>query len=449
MKTIARFLCILCVISTITSCKQKGPLDKSIYEDMTAEEILGVSDTIPSFRYFYDNIRSRIVSSSDEYDKVEHGEVTYESMYDMFRYWESPELQEFISSYIFSYSEKMTQYQFKVDSVSDYYRTYIDRFKVLGVPCFDYTKIFEHPEPCYIGCANFPYSQTDINFILPIKNRDLFDEIGIEKLDFVVTLTDKSNPGQVVYKSHGYYVGKCCETFTMRLYDGNVWSSHDPKHDHAAKYSFARIYPQYLSLHLDEIGVFMNVYDAKKSPRDNFLNAFDWYYEVVSGPDYNKFIKSKLPENVYRYWMCQEDSNISNYIAARNKMIWEYCDGQFEPLSVCLPMAVDENISTLYPDEFELYQKVQMCSDVDTKEFESMFNKDEYEVGDWVSPYIELPMHHPNGNYIRAAESVFDKRIPRDPSIIFADEPDENQRRPGESYASYIERIARSGAGLK
>lgn len=115
-------------------------MDRSVYEDMTAKEVLGINDTLPSFRYFYDNIRSRIIAKSNDYDKEECGKVTYNDMYRLFNYWRSSDFLNYVEYCQNSYNEEMAKYQVQVDSIAQHYRSEIDSLKSQGAsfsPSYD------------------------------------------------------------------------------------------------------------------------------------------------------------------------------------------------------------------------------------------------------------------------------------------------------------------------
>lgn len=134
------FLCILGIVCYVVSCKEHSIMDRSVYEDMTAKEVLGINDTLPSFRYFYDNIRSRIIAKSNDYDKEEYGKVTYNDMYRLFNYWRSSDFLNYVEYCQNSYNEEMAKYQVQVDSIAQRYRNEIDSLKSQGVsfsPSYD------------------------------------------------------------------------------------------------------------------------------------------------------------------------------------------------------------------------------------------------------------------------------------------------------------------------
>ena len=413
MKKLASILSILLFLNSIISC-QKSSINKSFFEDLTAEEVLKIQETTQSFKFFYDNIRPRIIRGCDDYDKVEYAEVTYKSMYDMFKYWESSELKQIITDYISAYTDEIKNYQVQIDSISDSYRTYIDKFKVKGAPDFDYTRIFEHPPLYHIyPGSSYPYGVTEVNFTLPIKSHELFNEIGITKLSFRITLTDKKSPGHKVFQQTFSGNHPCFGKFTMNLYDGSIWSLYDPKYHYDARFPV-----DCEGFELAGIEQFISSYNKRLSPRDNFTNAFDWYYEVIEGPSYRKFLLNKIPMTVFSYWESQEGSSLPNYVNARNNMIKEFCKKDFSPLYNALPIAIENNIRVNYPLESCLYDKAKTDSEAATRKFESMFNIYPYDGSDWVSPDLKLPISHSNGNYVRVTQ--FDKRIPRDPTIILS-----------------------------
>ena len=387
-------------------------MDRSIYEDFTAAEVLSISETIPSFRFFYDNIRAKIVAKSNDYDKEQFKGVTYKSMYDLFDYWGSADFAELIESTQNAYSEKMAAYQVQIDSISEHFRSIIDSVKVKGAPQFDFARIFKHPELCYIqndSYYGFPHGQTAVSFSLPIRDLDLFTESGIVKLVFDVTLIEKGKPNGPT--------GHLGEHFVMQLY-GDNWNWCDPKETVVG-------HPKYWDeLDLDDSQTFMKVYSPQLSPAENFNKAFDWYYEVESvGVSYktsgatsafNDYLLRTVPPAVYYYWEAQEGSDISKYVQARNNMIKEYINEFYLPLSQSLPDETESHLLEMYRDEFLLYQVVKKASPQLAEDFEVMSGRINIDCMEWVPAGLRLPISHPNGNYVRAAE--YEKRIFRENS---------------------------------
>lgn len=132
MRRILSTICILSVAVAFSSCKEKSIMDKSIYEDLTASEVININNTLPSFRFFYDNIRATVVANSSEIEKEEFGKITYSDMYKMIDYWSSVEYRNLIESSKQSYNKEMAQFQVQVDSVANYYRALIDTLKTVG-----------------------------------------------------------------------------------------------------------------------------------------------------------------------------------------------------------------------------------------------------------------------------------------------------------------------------
>lgn len=139
-RSIISFLCIWGIVCSIMSCKEHSIMDRSIYDDMTAKEVLDINDTLSSFRYFYDNIRSRIIAKSNDYDKEKYGMVSYNDMYRLFNYWRSSDFLNQVEYYQNSYNEEMSKYQTQVDSIAEHYRSEIDLLKSQGasfLPSYD------------------------------------------------------------------------------------------------------------------------------------------------------------------------------------------------------------------------------------------------------------------------------------------------------------------------
>lgn len=420
----------------ICSC-EKSPLSQSIFDDLTPEEVLSIQEEVPSFRFFYDRIRTPILSNCDEYDKVQYKKVTYKSMYDLFNYWGSEELWGIAKDYVSSYDEQMSKFQSQIDTISESYRSLIDKYKVAGVPEFDFAKIFKHPELHYV---NYYSGLVLATFELPIKDHNLFDDINFKSLEFKVTLFYNDEGDEIHLATRANDVTR----FKMKSSNSSTGETRWKLWDNPAaengglEYAYQRFSDSYSSLKV-----------ADYPTLNTFQKDYDWYYEVESSsPSFNSFVKDKVPEVVYNYWMGQEGSNIDSYINARTRMILEYCDSEFMPLSRYLPSAIEENIVENYPKESYLYQKAVMNNERVTTEFESMFEKIEIGNGDWGTTNIELPISNPNGNYVLSSE--YEGRIVRESSkkTVFP-ALDEKQRRPGESYASYVQRLSTSGFGLK
>lgn len=395
-------------VALFSACKEKSIMDRSIYEDFTAAEVLEISESIPSFRFFYDNIRAKIVAKSNEYDREQFKGVTYKSIYELFNYWSSADFAGLIESTQNAYSRKMAAYQIQIDSISEHFRSIVDSVKVEGAPQFDFARIFKHPELCYIyndSYFGFPNGLTRISFSLPIRNLGLFNETGINHLDFHVVLFEKGKPnGPIAHLN---------EKFSMDIYDGNEWGYCDPKD---------RIPKHWDGLYLDSVPVFMNAYDRQKNPAENFNNVFDWYYEVesigvpykTSGATYafNDYLKHTIPSPVYSYWEAEEGSDVSKYVNARNNMIKEYIDEDYVPSSQSFPDEIEGYLLDQYRDEFMLYQLVREADPKMTEEFEVMVEKVRINCSEWVPVGFRLPIIHPNGNYVKTAE--YDKRIYRE-----------------------------------
>ena len=400
-------LCIAVVL--FSACMEKSIMDRSIYEDFTAAEVLEISETIPSFRFFYDNIRAKIVAKSNDYDKEQFKGVTYKSIYELFNYWSSAAFEELVESNQNAYSSKMAAYQIQIDSISEHFRSIVDSVKVKGAPQFDFARIFKHPELCYINNDSyfgFPNGLTRVSFSLPIRNLGLFNETGICHLDYHVILFEKGKPnGPIAHLD---------EKFSMDIY-GNEWDYCDPKNR----------FPKCLEgLYLERFPVFMNAYDRQKNPAENFNNVFDWYYEVESvGVPYktsgatsafNDYLRHTIPSAVYSYWEAQESSDVSKYVNARDNIIKEYFDEYYVPSSQTLPDEIDGYLLDQYRDEFLLYQMVKKAAPIIIEEFDEMMDKVSIDCSEWLPAGFRLPMIHPNGNYIKPAE--YDKRIFREGS---------------------------------
>ena len=388
------------VSSMINYKDSNSSLDKNIYEALTTEEVKSIREDIPSFIVFYDKIRPGIFSQSYEVDKVRYKKVSYRSLYSMFKYWESSELKNMIDSQYLSYSEEMERYQAQIDSVSNYFQTFANKIKAKGVPEFDYTKIFKHPEICYFSTEGYV---TYVTYALPIRDYEAFIESGINEIVIKVFLTDINNPKKCLWVSDGVVEGRghvFSGTFTMKLYNGQTWSLRDPRKTYALgdgnfRTGWDLVYKEY---------------DSRLKPYNNFLNSFDWYYEVIScNTSYQRYIKEHLPETVYRYWTSQEGTDKANYIYYRNKMIKEYCNSEFKPFPDYINDIIETRISEKFPDEYSLYQRLKRRNDFNSREFESFFNKYQIINNDWMPSNIELPIVRPDGPFVQSIE--YDKRI--------------------------------------
>lgn len=375
---------------------------------MTPEEVLSIQNDIPSFRFFYDNIRSRIVQYSDEYERIEYKSVSYKSMYKMFKYWESDDYKNDVASLCQSYESMMSRYQTKIDSISQTYKSVIDKVKDPSLANYNYSKIFNHPELCYFYSTreNNTYCQTFVTYILSIKDRELFDQIGFKYLNFDVKLTNRENPEEEIPYNRwmrgngGVYGG----SYKMTLYDGTYWDIIDPHKSYHVDRSKSRL----AGYGLYSVGWDMSypVFDANKTKEENFLKSFDWLYEVADCvPSYNQYLKSAVPESVYYYWMYQEQDNVQQYIHARNQMIRSYCDADFVPLPVSLPRTMEAYVSDLFPNEYYLYSKAKGFQDV-AQQFESMFDRENTSYTDWIPSQLTLPISNPNGNYVMKTSNV-------------------------------------------
>ena len=399
-RIIISFFCFLIILSVSSCVKQKSILDRGIYEDMTAAEVSELTQSIPTFQFFYDNIRAKIVAKSDGHDRGQYGAVTYNDMYNLFNYLSSSDYLNFIEFGRTAYSEKMSAYQAQIDSVSEHFRSIIDSVKVKGGPQFDFAKIFKHPEfyGLYYLAQNFPRGITEVVFLLPIKNQSLFSEIGIKDLDFDIILFEKGKP------DGGPKVR--LDNFKMKLY-GDDWVSG------LGSYGQRRL--NGINTTLSASAVFMEHYDPQKTPNKNFEDIFDWWYEpYMSSVQFLKYVENKIPPAVYGYWKTQELVDISMYIYARNRMINEYVDEYYTPINNYLPELIERHLLDIYHDEYILYQRVNKINPKLTEEFDAMIGRITVDLSEWLPAGLQLPISHPNGNYIIDAE--YDKRIFREGS---------------------------------
>lgn len=382
----------------VQSCTpNKEIMDKSIYEDLSAEEVLSISNTIPSFRFFYDKIRARIIYNSDEYDKITYKDVTYNRMYALFNYWGSSEMESYINDNRLSWKKKMIHYQAQIDSVSNHFKRIIDTFKVCDAPEYNYSSIFKHPEVCSFNFGyNSPSYYSGIAFTLPIKNQEMFNEIGFEKLEFKVTLTTKD--GEELRRGSTYH---WAGQYTMYAFGDGKWSLSNPSKTYMPGYFDSVFELKYAS-------DFNNSYKGS-SPYKSFEESFDWYYEVLYViPDYLTFLKNKVPHLIYDYWEAQEDMSISKYISVRDKMIVEYADNDYVPWNQTLPIIVENRMKELFLKEYELYQKAHKKNESNIVEFETMMGKAAFDTEDVMSSDVHLPVINPNGNYVKSYD--FDRK---------------------------------------
>ena len=382
-------------------------MDRGIYEDMTAAEVSELTQSIPTFQFFYDNIRAKIVAKSDDHDRGQYGAVTYNDMYNLFNYLSSSDYLNFIEFERTAYSEKMSAYQAQIDSVSEHFRSIVDSVKVKGGPQFDFARIFKHPELYGIyPQRNFPRGITEVVFTLPIKNQNLFNEIGIKNFDFKIILFEKGKPDgpKADFGAYPY-------PFRMKL-DGNNWVL-------GSGMFFGR--PHGKEIILSESSVFMEHYNPQKTPGKNFVDIFDWWYEAYNGPSplssgpFLRYVENKIPPAVYGYWKTQECADISKYIYARNRMINEFVDEYYTPINNYLPELIERHLLDIYHDEYILYQRVNKINLKLTEEFDAMIGRITVDLSEWLPTGLQLPISHPNGNYIIDA-AVYDKRIFREGS---------------------------------
>lgn len=246
---------IIGVLLTLASCAKKSIMDKSIYEDLTAKEVISINDTLPSFRLFYDNIRATIVANSSEIEKEDYKTVTYNDMYKLIHYWSSTEYLNLIESSKQSYNEDMARCQVKIDSVADYYRIIIDSLKFVG---------------------------------------------------------------------------------------------------------------------------------------------------NTSYPSYETFVKEIVPEAVFEYMSAQEGSDLSIYIAARNKMIVDYVNPGYTGAESYLYRLIEfGEMEDQFLGQTTLYNLAKYHNEKATDAFESYIGKYSYTADEWVPKGLQLPINYPNGNYIR------------------------------------------------
>lgn len=356
----------------------KKGFERSIYEDLTAEEVLKINETTPSFRMFYDEIRSAIVNNSDEYDKVEFGKVKYSDMYKLFYYWSSFDFSDYLDSYQKSYDAQMAQYQVRIDSISNEYRLLIDKYKVEGDPDFDYDKIFEHATPVVSPTGNL--STFRILFYKGIKDEELFNEVGFESLSFETVM---SSPIFKDYNwgkksEYAYYKTGNCLSWRMESSAYGSWECEDR--------------PAMVQI-LDDL----DPDDWSGSEMENFEKAFEWTDTVRwSRPSYNDFLRKTIPEVIYNYWKAQEGSSITEFLEARNEMIVTYLSRNYTPLSQLLPMEAEEHLKAKYSSEYTLYQKALPG---DRLEFESATERIMPDCREVPDDYA-LPISLPRGNYV-------------------------------------------------
>lgn len=228
-------------------------MDKSIYEDLTAKDVLSINDSLSSFRFFYDNIRATIVANSSEYEKEEYKRITYNDMYKMIHYWSSADYLNLIESSKQTYNEEMSQYQSQIDSVADHYRALIDSSKIIG---------------------NTAY------------------------------------------------------------------------------------------------------------------------------PSYEAFVKEIVPEVVFNYISAQESTSLPYYLDAKKYMIVEYVDPGYNGAEAYLYRLIESNLEDMFMGETAVYNIATCNNKKATDEFESSVGKYTYSADEWISPSLQLPINHPNGNYI-------------------------------------------------
>lgn len=381
-------------------------MDRSVYEDLTAAEVLSTTEDILSFRFFYDNIRAKIVAKSNEYDKEQFKGVTYKSLYDMFDYWSSDDYIGLVESIRNAYSEKMSVYQVKIDSVSEHFRGIIDSVKTKGAPQFDFARIFKHPvvhNISYYSYRPFPNGDSKVSFELPIKDLGLFYECGITRVTYKVICFEKGKQPPLYTTGKGNIYGM----YGMELKD-NKWSC--PSY-------------HYTVINLGNMAAFMNVYDPQKSPKENFNNAYDWYYVVENvgvsykndpPTSYISYLKQRVPSAVYKYWEAQEGDDMLRYVNARNNMIKEFANADYSTSSQFFTEEVERHLKDKFKDEYLVYQRIKKFIPSLTEEFETMVGRFPVNNSEWLPTDLRLPVSHSNGNYVRAVD--YDKRIFREGS---------------------------------
>lgn len=116
-------LLLLSVIVLLTAC-MSSPLNKSVTEPMSVEELNQVIKTCENFSNLYEQIE-KVIKNSTITEKAAYADLTYKRVYDfMYKRWNTNFLEEAKAEW----EAKFGPYRFyeRVDSMSNYWKEYVN-----------------------------------------------------------------------------------------------------------------------------------------------------------------------------------------------------------------------------------------------------------------------------------------------------------------------------------
>ncbi len=182
----------LSVVLLITSCS--GPLNKSIVEPLTVDELRAATKKDTAFIAFYEEVQGlRKSFFSNEMNQVKYGDITYKQLRKFINYQKDTTFTKpIIEKAKAEWTDKFGNYQSKLDSISDYWTKYL-----LENSLNSYVKIeFDHLYRDY-----YSYSGDVRNVYLALKLTPLQGTVQQISFTYKVKSKLKSDERESIYSS--------------------------------------------------------------------------------------------------------------------------------------------------------------------------------------------------------------------------------------------------------
>lgn len=183
---------ILSVVLLFASCS--GPLNKSIIEPLTVDELRSATKKDTAFIEFYENVQDlRKSFFPNEMNQVKYGDITYKQLRKFLNYQEDTTITKpIIEKAKVEWEEKFGNYQQKLDSISDYWIKYLAENSLNSYVNIEFDHLYRE---------YYSYSRDVRNVYLALKLTPLQGTIQQISFTYKVKSKLKSDERESIYSS--------------------------------------------------------------------------------------------------------------------------------------------------------------------------------------------------------------------------------------------------------
>jgi hypothetical protein len=187
-----KLILTLSVVLLITSCS--GPLNKSIVEPLTVDELRSASKKDTAFIEFYEEVQGlRKSFFSNEMNQVKYGDITYKQLRKFIDYQKDTTFTKpIIEKTKAEWTEKFGNYQSKLDSISNYWTKYLAENSLNSYVNVEFDHLYKE---------YYSYSRDVRNVYLALKLTPLQGTIQQISFTYKVKSKLKSDERESIYSS--------------------------------------------------------------------------------------------------------------------------------------------------------------------------------------------------------------------------------------------------------